>query len=85
VSCYEQFGWSPDDVRALPGKEAELLSVYFEELSAHQAKQIRKHKNNSGSGSSGNRSDEITEFELKDDDWEDDDYSEWLRLEQQED
>lgn len=84
MSCYEQFSWSPEDVRKLPGKEAELLSVYFEELSAYQAKQLKKNKPH-GDPQANGRSTEITEFELKDDDWDDDDYSEWLRLERMED
>lgn len=83
MSCYEQFGWSPQAVRELPGREAELLSIYFEELSAHHAKQARKIKSQSSSGGGhGARQDEVTEWELKDDDYDSDDYSAYLEPEE---
>jgi hypothetical protein len=55
VSCYEEFGWTPDEckdvLRNYP-MEADLLSIYFEELSAFRGEQhaemLRKQGQSAG-------------------------------------
>ena len=45
VSCYEQFGWTPDICKRVfrdYPSESDLLSVYFEELGAYRGEEYAK-------------------------------------------
>ena len=45
VSCYEQFGWTPDECKRVfrdYPQESDLLSVYFEELSAFRGEEYAR-------------------------------------------
>ena len=67
LSCYEQFGWTPDDVMRCPASEAALLSVYFEELSLKQQEDQAAARKQSSS-SSPNTADMDTDSEIGGDD-----------------
>ncbi len=75
MQCYEQFGWLPKDILALPVGEAELLSIYFEEVAAHQYRTNKEMKSKSGSGGSRTNAREITDLEIGD---EAEEEEEWL-------
>lgn len=45
MSCYEEFGWTPDECKSVLNnypQEADLLSVYFEELSAYRGEEYAR-------------------------------------------
>lgn len=74
MSCYEQFGWTSDDIPRLPYSEAQYLSIYFEELSAHnhrQAKEAERNARSDESESPGIHKEVV--LRLSDDDEEDED------------
>lgn len=53
MSCYEQFNWTPDDIKRLPYSEAQLLAIYFEEQALKSAEDRAAMERQSRSGSSG--------------------------------
>ena len=71
LACYNEFGWTPDQVRALPESEAALLAIYFEETGAYQYKQNKKLSSQTTSSSRSDGEWE-TDLILKDPDWDDD-------------
>jgi hypothetical protein len=50
VSCYSEFGWTPDDIPRIPLEEAERLAIYFEELGAYHYRQNKKYARGQDSG-----------------------------------
>lgn len=42
MACYERFHWSHEQVRTLPLQEAELLSIYFEEVLHYEKQQLKR-------------------------------------------
>lgn len=63
MQCYETFGWSPEQLYQLSDTEASLLSIYFEEVAAHQYRQQKEMTGNTNKPSSAT---EIVEIELGD-------------------
>jgi hypothetical protein len=45
VSCYEQFGWTPDECKHILQRypqESDLLATYFEELAAFRGEEYAR-------------------------------------------
>lgn len=73
LACYEQFHWTPEQVKDVPLAEAERLAIYFEETGAYHHKLRKEAESNSPSTP---RTDKEVVFELgtEEEEEEDDEY-----------
>lgn len=72
LACYEQFHWTPEQVKDVPLSEAQRLAIYFEETGAYHHK-LRKEAE-SQSPTSSPQHDKQVVLELGDDEEEEDEY-----------